>query len=78
MITKLERLSTGGLMDKLPTKKVCSDCGQEKPLKQFRKNGKMKDGTLNRCQSCERSRLKEKEAKTDEYAKQYFVHTSAF
>jgi hypothetical protein len=32
--------------------KICIDCKEEKSLKEFYKNSKMKDGRLNRCSKC--------------------------
>lgn len=32
--------------------KICSECGQEKPLSEFNKNRGSKDGLQDRCRSC--------------------------
>lgn len=74
MLITLTRMSYGGVLDKQPKSKTCCDCKEEKALKQFRKNEKMKDGRMGRCSKCERAREKGREAKKDEYAKQFFVH----
>lgn len=34
--------------------KVCSKCGIEKPIEDFVKNAKMKDGYANHCKECHR------------------------
>ena len=36
--------------------KTCQECGKEKPLSEFHKNSRMKDGRLNRCAKCRRFR----------------------
>lgn len=32
--------------------KICKKCGQEKPISEFRKDSKYKDGRTNFCKSC--------------------------
>jgi hypothetical protein len=39
--------------------KMCIDCGEESPVDNFPKNPRMDDGLLNRCKSCEYTRVKE-------------------
>lgn len=53
--------------------KKCSDCNEEKPIKQFTKNHKMSDGYLKRCKDCERIREAKNEGSSG-YAKIYFTH----
>lgn len=74
MIVTLTRMSQGGVLDKQPKSKTCCDCGEEKPLRLFRKNEKMKDGRLSRCNKCARKREVKQNEKKLEYAKQFFVH----
>jgi hypothetical protein len=73
MIVKLERLAKGNLCDKPTKTKTCCDCKQDKQLKEFKKNCKMKDGRLKRCNVCEKKRLAMK-VDGPEYAKQFFTH----
>lgn len=77
MMIKLTRLSTGGILDKVPESKKCCDCGVIKQLKDFKKNDKMKDGRLNRCNVCENHRLEVCDSKKEEYSKIFFIHTQA-
>ena len=32
--------------------KICNKCNKEKPLSEFSKNKRMKDGYLNQCKEC--------------------------
>jgi hypothetical protein len=77
MKIKLAPLSTGNNFQ-APTKKACTKCKEEKPIAGFRKNNKIKDGYMNVCKTCERSREKARSAGDPEYAKHFFVHTEAF
>lgn len=54
--------------------KTCSDCGEDKPVIDFRRNDKMKDGRMSRCKKCERKREIGRDEKLNEYAKHFFVH----
>lgn len=54
---RLDKLYKGGVMDKTPTEKKCSDCDVVKPLKEFKKNYKNRDGRLKRCRICEKKRI---------------------
>lgn len=38
-------------------KKICLRCGKEKPLSQFYKHNRMKDGYLNICKKCVKKRV---------------------
>ena len=60
-------------MDKLPDRKKCCDCKEEKLLDDFKKNGKMKDGRLNRCRVCEKEVATQRKEQKAEYAKKYFT-----
>jgi len=37
--------------------KICRDCGAEKPLDEYHIHNQMKDGHLNKCKECVRSRI---------------------
>jgi hypothetical protein len=37
--------------------KVCKDCGAEKPIEEFPRNIRMRNGRLNRCKPCEYERV---------------------
>lgn len=39
--------------------KHCTECGEEKPLDQFHRNHRMKDGHINQCKACRRPRNRE-------------------
>ena len=38
--------------------KICKDCGAEKPLDEYHKHNRMKDGHLNKCKQCVCDRVK--------------------
>ncbi len=40
------------LFDGLPSEKACRDCGQTKPINEFHRNPRMRDGRLNTCREC--------------------------
>ena len=42
--------------------KTCIDCGAGKPLSEFYKNARMKDGHLNSCKACRRAYQRERDA----------------
>lgn len=50
-------------MNENPATKVCSKCGRELPIENFRKNPKAKDGYLNTCRECMSATMKEAYAK---------------
>lgn len=59
-------------------KKKCTKCKEEKLLKDFRRNNKIKDGYMNWCKTCERNREKGRDLNMRAYAQIYFTHTGAF
>ena len=46
--------------------KICNTCGEEKPLSEYHKHARMKDGHLNRCKVCNNEKLR-KYRQTDTY-----------
>lgn len=71
-MTTLEKLYTGGIMDKAPKEKSCCDCKAIKPMDEFKKSYKNRDGRHCRCRKCEKKRLDAK--KIAEVTNGYFVH----
>lgn len=68
----LTRLSKDADPLRAPKEKACKECGNTKPLKRFKKSGKMKDGRENTCLDCSRDKSKEKDVKAAEYIKNFF------
>lgn len=56
MIT-LEKLYPGGINDAPPKEKACRDCKQVKPMNDFKKSYKNRDGRHCRCRACEKKRV---------------------
>jgi hypothetical protein len=56
-----------------PTSKTCCDCKVDKPIREFQKSPKCKDGRHKRCKVCERAREKRKKVELAEYGKKYFT-----
>lgn len=54
-------------------KKKCNRRKVEKPLSEFRRNGKYKDGRLGKCKACEDKRANELKLNAEK-SKHYFVH----
>lgn len=54
-------------------KKKCNRCKAEKPLSEFRKNPRYKDGRLGKCKACEDKRANELKLNAVN-AELYFVH----
>lgn len=46
-------------MDNLTASKTCTKCGTEKPVSDFNKQAKSKDGYQHNCRDCHRARYKE-------------------
>lgn len=51
--------------------RICKKCGEEKPLGDFAKFKKCKDGRGYRCKICQNKRVREKYANDPEYREQY-------
>ena len=56
-MTQLENLCKGGIMEKPPTEKKCSDCQEVRPVAEFKKCNGYRYGRLKRCRECERKRI---------------------
>lgn len=54
-------------------KKKCNRCKSDKPLSEFRRNEKYKDGRLGKCKACEDKRAEQLKLNAVN-AKLYFVH----
>lgn len=50
--------------------KECKDCGQRKPLSEYYAHTKMRDGVLNSCKECVKTRVKRR-ARTDPKVQAY-------
>jgi len=53
---QLDKLYKGGVTDKPPKEKKCKDCGSTKPMADFKKSYKNRDGRANRCRSCDKEK----------------------
>ena len=51
--------------------KVCVKCGIEKPLDDFYKHSKMKDGRLNKCKECTKNDVKANRSENIEYYREF-------
>ena len=52
--------------------KVCNRCGEKKPLIDFYKHPKSKDGHLNQCKSCKIAYQKTRPTRSKEYRRNYY------
>jgi hypothetical protein len=52
-------------------KKICTSCGIEKDLEDFYRHDMMKDGHLNKCKDCVKSRVKSHRAANIEKIREY-------
>lgn len=51
--------------------KVCFKCGAEKPLSEFYKHPKMKDGHVNKCKECNKKDVRENRVARKDYYQEY-------
>lgn len=53
-MVKLDKLYKEGVMYKPPKEKKCKECKAVRPLTDFKKSYKNKDGRANRCRVCDK------------------------
>ena len=77
MVT-LKNLQQVNVSTDVPVFKYCIKCDVKKPLSQFKKSGKCKDGHENVCKDCQKGYRKQHYDKSPEYRAKFFTHTEPF